>query len=115
ETALGQRRRRSEKGNEMKLKPEQEQQAFSIIQNLPLFAGCTVEQIQAMVARLDSRTVVKGKVIMMDQEIGKTLYVIVQGSVGIWKRVGGEKKMLATLKAPNFVGERTRFEKTRAC
>ena len=98
----------------MKLKPEQEQQALAILKQLPLFAGCSDEQIQALAAQLDSRTAAKGKVIMMDQEIGKTLYVIVQGSVGIWKRLGGEKKRLATLQAPDFVGERSMFEQTPA-
>jgi len=51
---------------------------------------------------------------MMDQEIGRTLYILAKGSVGIWKRVGGEKKQLAVLKAPNFFGERSMFEESPA-
>ena len=50
----------------------------------------------------------------MDQEIGRTLYILATGSVGVWKRVGGEKKLLATLAAPNFFGERTIFEESPA-
>ncbi len=98
----------------MKLKPEQEPEALGLLKVLPLFAGCQDDVLQAMVKLLDSRDIMLGKVLMMDQEIGRTLYLLAKGSVGIWKRVGGEKKQLATLKAPNFFGERSMFEESPA-
>jgi len=98
----------------MKLKPDQQKQAFEILKGLPLFAGCNPEPLQAIVERLDARELAKGKVAMMDQEIGRTLYILATGSAGVWKRVGGEKKLLATLPAPNFFGERTIFEESPA-
>lgn len=98
----------------MKLKPDQQKQALDILKGLPLFAGCAPEALQALVEFLDSRELAKGKVAMMDQEIGRTLYILVTGSVGVWKRIGGEKKLLATLAAPNFFGERTIFEESPA-
>jgi signal-transduction protein with cAMP-binding, CBS, and nucleotidyltransferase domain len=98
----------------MKLKPDQEQLARTILKGLELFSGWTDEQIQAVVPLLDSRQTAKGKVVLMDQEIARTLFILVTGSVGIYKRVGGERKQLAVLKAPNFCGERAMFEEAAA-
>ncbi len=98
----------------MKLKPEQEQEAFGVLKGLPLFTGCQDEALQAMVKLLDARDIVLGKVVMMDQEIGRTLYLLAKGSVTVWKRVGGEKKQLAKLAAPDFFGERSMFEESPA-
>ena len=98
----------------MKLKPEQEVEALGLLKGLPLFAGCSEEALQSIVKLLDFRDVAIGKVLMMDQEIGRTLYLMAKGGVGIWKRVGGEKKQLAVLKAPNFFGERSMFEESPA-
>src|SRR5260221_5640781 len=98
----------------MKLKPEQEIEALRLLQTLPLFAGAPAGAAEAMLQLLDAREVAPGKVVMMDQEIGRTLYLLAKGSVGVWKRVGGEKKQLATLKAPDFFGERSMFEESPA-
>lgn len=98
----------------MKLKPEQEQLAVTIMKSLPLFSNCPDEALQMLVAHLDARDLAKGKVLIMDQEIGRTLFILVKGSVSVWKRVGGEKRQLAILQAPDFVGERTMFEESPA-
>src|SRR5262249_27350446 len=98
----------------VKLKPEQEQDAFQAIQELHLFAGCPDEALKAMASRLEARDVAEGKVILMDQEIARTLYILSKGSVGVWKRVRGEKQQLAILEAPNFFGERSMFEESPA-
>src|SRR5258708_24345978 len=99
----------------MALKPEFEPVAREALKKLPLFGGCGDDQIAALAGRMTGpREVAAGKIIMMDQEIGKTLYILTKGLVSIWKRVGGEKKKLATLPAPNFFGERTMFEESPA-
>ncbi len=98
----------------MKLKPEQEAQSLAVIKGLSLFAGCPDEALKAIVARLDARDTAAGKVVLMDQEIGKTLYIVATGSVSVWKRFGGEKKQLAVLKGPDLFGERSMFEESPA-
>ena len=98
----------------MKLKPDQEPGAAALLQGLTLFAGCPADALAAMVKFLDAKDLVPGKVLLMDQEIARTLFILVKGSVGVWKRVGGEKKRLATLQAPNFFGERSMFEESPA-
>jgi len=98
----------------MKLKPDQEKDASKLLQDLPLFTGCAPEFIAALVKVLDVKDLAPGKVLLMDQEIARTLFILVRGSVGVWKRVGGEKVQLATLDAPNFFGERSMFEESPA-
>jgi CRP-like cAMP-binding protein len=98
----------------MKLKPEQEKDALEILKELHLFAGCPEPALQELVRRLDARDVIAGKVILMDQEIARTLYILSKGAVSVWKRIGGDKKQLAVLEAPNFFGERSMFEESPA-
>ncbi len=98
----------------MKLKPDQEQNAFTILKGLSLFAACPDEALKAMVVKFDARDVAVGKVILMDQELGKTLFILSSGSVSVWKRLGGEKKQLAVLKGPDVFGERSMFEESPA-
>ncbi len=98
----------------MKLKPEELQQAPNFLKTLPLFHGCSDAHVQLMASSLDAREVGPGKVVMMDQEINRSLYILAKGTVGIWKRIGGEKKQLASFEAPNFFGERSMFEESPA-
>ncbi|HVO33011.1 MAG TPA: cyclic nucleotide-binding domain-containing protein [Elusimicrobiota bacterium] len=76
---------------------------------LAIFAGCSDGQLKAMLGRVESVSYAKEKVVLMEQEISRTLFVLVQGSVGIWRRKGGEKLLLAALKAPDFFGESSMF------
>lgn len=98
----------------MKLKPEQEQQAIAVMKTLKLFAGCTEAQLKALAARLDMQSFLKNKVLIMEQEISRTLYVLMQGSAGIWRRTQGEKNLVATLQAPDFFGESSMFSEAPA-
>ena len=98
----------------MKLKPDQEQLAFQLMKGLPIFSGVPEEALREMVSQVDAREIVAGKVVLMDQEIGRTLYVIATGRVGVWKGVGAHRRKLAVLKAPDFCGERSMFEESPA-
>src|SRR4051812_38894089 len=98
----------------MKLKPTQETGAKSLLKTLELFSGCSDPQLDALVPLLDSREGPKGKVFLMDQEIARMLFILASGSVGVYKRIGGERRQLAILAAPNFFGERSMFEESPA-
>jgi CRP-like cAMP-binding protein len=93
----------------MALKPDVEPQARLLFQGILLFSGSTPEQIQALLSEAELLEIKKGKVILMEQEISKTLYILAKGSVGIWRRQGGEKTLVATLRAPDFFGETSMF------
>src|SRR3989338_5504160 len=98
----------------MALKPEVVSQALLLLEGILLFAGASPEQIQALLSGLDMMDVKKGKVIIMEQEISKMLYLLARGSVGIWRREQGEKKLVAALKAPDFFGETSMFTESAA-
>lgn len=98
----------------MSLKPEQLTEALNLLKQIPLFAGCSDEMLQAIASRLTYKTLGASKIAMMDQEINRTLYLLAKGSVGVWKRIQNDKKKLATLSAPNFFGERSVFEEAPA-
>jgi len=89
----------------MNLKPNQVALAHDLLPKLAIFQGISVPQLGALTEKLDYRAVKAGKVALMDQEISKTLFVLVKGSVGIWQRKKPEHKLIATLQAPNFFGE----------
>jgi CRP-like cAMP-binding protein len=98
----------------MALRPDLIPQATMILEGILLFNGAAPDQIQALLAELEVVEFKKGKVVMMEQEISKQLYILATGSVGIYRREQGEKKLVATLKAPNFFGETSMFTESAA-
>jgi CRP-like cAMP-binding protein len=98
----------------MALKPDYESQAKLLLQGILLFAGATPDHVAALLGQVELMEVKKNKVILMEQEISKMLYILASGSVGIWRREKGEKKLVATLKAPDFFGESSMFTEAAA-
>ena len=92
-----------------KIKPDQIPAVVKDLKSLLLFARCTEPQLTAIAGAMETLDCPKGKVLIMEQEISRMLYVLLKGSVGIWKRMGGEKKSVSTLSAPNFFGENSMF------
>jgi hypothetical protein len=72
----------------MKLRSEQQTQAIEMMKTLKLFAGCSPTQLQMVAVLLEAQNFAKTKVIIMEQEISRTLYLLVQGTVGkeMWKK-----------------------------
>jgi signal-transduction protein with cAMP-binding, CBS, and nucleotidyltransferase domain len=98
----------------MALRPEFLQQGQMLLQGILLFGGTKPEHIGALLAELEVGEFKKGKVVIMEQEISKVLYILASGSVGIYRREKGEKKLVATLNAPNFFGETSMFTESAA-
>jgi CRP-like cAMP-binding protein len=98
----------------MALKPDVEPQARILLQGILLFAGASPDHIASLLTALEMMDVKKGKVVIMEQEISKMLYILAKGSVGIWRREKGEKALVATLKAPDFFGETSMFTESAA-
>ncbi len=93
----------------MKLKPEQEAATLAMLKGLDLFTGCSEIQLKSLIEKLDLQSFGKNKVVLMEQEISRTLFILTEGSVGIWRRQSGEKRLVASLKAPDFFGETSMF------
>lgn len=96
------------------MKPDQAALAASFIPSLPLFAGLPAAFVPEIVAALEAKPISRGKVILMEQEISKTLYLLAQGTVSVARRAAGQKLSVATLQAPNFFGERSMFSEEAA-
>ena len=98
----------------MKLTPDQKKDANDLLLKLEVFAGCSPDEIQALVEAMELVEFAKTKVILMEQELSRNLYVVYSGSIGIWRREKGTKKLLATLSNPDFFGERSMFTESPA-
>jgi CRP/FNR family transcriptional regulator, cyclic AMP receptor protein len=96
------------------VKPDQTKLAIDTIRQIFLFAGATESQLAAIAAVLTFRALAPGKVVILEQEISKSLYVLAKGTVSIWRRVKGEKKRLAELHAPDCFGEISMFTESSA-
>ena len=98
----------------MSLRPDQAAVAAQLLPQLSIFSGVSTAQYGALEACLDFRAMPSGKVVILDQEISKTLYFLAKGSVGIWRRVNNQKDRVALLKAPDFFGEVSMFSDSPA-
>lgn len=98
----------------MSLRPDQAMQAIELLKKIALFDGATDDHRIAIAAALDARTYAAGKVVILEQEISKTLYLLAKGSVGIWRRKNNQKDRIALLQAPNFFGEVSMFSESPA-
>src|SRR5690348_8103208 len=87
------------------MKPEQALAAMQTLQQIALFAGASEAQLGLVVTAMSFVTRLAGKVVILEQEISKSLYVLAVGTVVIVRRVKGEKQQLALLKAPDYFGE----------
>jgi CRP/FNR family cyclic AMP-dependent transcriptional regulator len=98
----------------MSLRPDQLIQAADVLIKLPLFSGSTPQQCAAIAAVMNFKVLVSGKVVLLEQEISKTLYILSRGSVGIWRRVANNKERVAMLRAPDCFGEVSMFSDSPA-
>jgi len=97
----------------VKLSAVQELGALNLLKGLPLFAACPEAPLQAIVRFLDAKEVSSGKVFLMIRRS--------RGHSISSSRIGGRveahrwgEKQLATLKAPDFFGERSMLEEAPA-
>lgn len=98
----------------MSLKPDDVSLAGVILRSVSLFEGIPEDAQKVLVEKLAVREVAPGKVLLMDQEINKTLFLLATGKVGVYKRVGGGRQQLAVLQSPEVFGERSMFEDSPA-
>lgn len=98
----------------MSLRPDQAMQAIELLKKIALFNGATDDHRIAIAAALDARAYAAGKVVILEQEISKTLYLLAKGAVGIWRRKNNQKDRIALLKAPDFFGEVSMFSDSPA-
>lgn len=84
---------------------EDYQWAKKTLKNLDFFSHCSDEDILTLVESLEHQHFKAGSTVLFQGEISNRFHIIRNGSVGIWKSVSGEKKMVAELGAEKYFGE----------
>ena len=79
--------------------------AREVLKELEFFSGCSGEDILTLVENFEKHHYKAGSTILFMGEISNRFYVIRKGSVGIWKSVEGERKMVAELGEKRYFGE----------
>ena len=85
--------------SQLKVEPEE------LLRTVPFFAGTTGEVFDQVAARLKSRTVPSGEIIIRQGAKGESLYLIARGVVRVSRETATAHQDLATLMAGDFFGE----------
>lgn len=86
-------------------------QKFAALSQIPLFAGLTESEIQALAQRAVERRFNPGDMLFWEGEPCAGIFLIVEGSVKIFKTSsGGREMMLALETAPSTVAELPLFD-----
>ena len=84
---------------------------FETLAGIPLFAGLAENELQALAARAVERRFEAGEMLFWEGEACAGIFLIVQGSVKIFKTsVGGREMMLSLEAAPATVAELPLFD-----
>lgn len=76
------------------------------IERLPLFADLTGREKSTLAAVLQPRGLQPGDVLCREGEAGRSFFVTVQGTIEVWKDVGGGRQELLSRVGPNhFLGQ----------
>ena len=71
----------------------------------PLFANENEEVISRIIDKLTVRKYKKGEEIIRQGDQGNEFYILLEGNVGVYLDVPGERKLITTLSDPNSFGE----------
>ncbi len=77
-----------------------------ILRRIPLFNSMTLEQLEAINKIVREAHYLKGEVVIREGDIGSELYLLVAGSVNVYKNYGTPQEiLLTTLSGINYFGE----------
>src|SRR3989344_2229978 len=76
---------------------EDYQWAKKALRSLDFFSHCSDEDILSLVENLEKLSYKTDSTILFKGEISNHFYLVHSGTVGIWKVVDGEKKLVAEL------------------
>lgn len=81
------------------------QDKLSLIQSLPMFHNIPIELLTPLANRLNWKTIPERRDVFREGESGRSFYLIVNGSVSLWRNCGGEEAQSALLGAGDPFGE----------
>jgi putative peptide zinc metalloprotease protein len=77
-----------------------------LLRSMPLFAGCSDEDVAALVAALRPEHVPAGRQFIRQDEQGDRAYLVRSGEVEMWRREGqGREQLVAELRRGDYCGE----------
>lgn len=79
--------------------------AKNLLKSMDFFSHCSSEDVLTLVENLEKHNYKAGSTILFQGEISNRFYIIHKGSVGIWKTIDGERKMVAELGPDKYFGE----------
>ncbi|MBI3994851.1 MAG: cyclic nucleotide-binding domain-containing protein [Nitrospirae bacterium] len=84
------------------------------LKRIPLFRETTGDELWALSSALTERDYRKGEFVYQEEEVSGVLYIIEKGSVEITREMPtGHRQVVARLRAGQFFGELSFFEKRR--
>lgn len=84
---------------------KEKERRVSILQKVHLFKGLRRSLLMKLLVDLVEKEYEPGEIIFSEGEIGKALYIILNGSVVITKESNGDRVVLAELPAGSYFGE----------
>jgi len=84
---------------------KKKERRVAVLQNVHLFRGLRRNLLMKLLVDLVEKEYEPGELIFSEGEIGKALYIILEGSVTLTKKGNGDPAVLAELPAGSFFGE----------
>jgi CRP/FNR family transcriptional regulator, cyclic AMP receptor protein len=84
---------------------EEKERRVAILQKVHLFKGLRRNLLMKLLVDLVEKEYKPGELIFSEGEIGKALYVVLEGSVTIAKKCNEDRAVLAELTAGSYFGE----------
>ena len=79
---------------------------LSLLQSVPIFSDLSPSDLNKIAQRMIRRTYTKGQMILLEDDLGQTFFVIAEGSVKITRLSDdGREVILAMLGESDFFGE----------
>lgn len=84
---------------------KEKERRVSILQKVHLFKGLRRNLLMKLLVDLVEKEYEPGEIIFSEGEIGKALYIVIDGSVAIAKKGNKDRAVLAELSAGSYFGE----------
>ncbi len=78
---------------------------ISVLRNIPVFQGLSDNEYSKIIPLLDHVTYPAGALIMREGTTGSSMYILLSGSVKVWKMVDEEEIVISVLSSGSYFGE----------
>ena len=97
----------------MPLMDSQQKVEASRLRAFELLAGLSESDLNEIAGFCEQTTVSSGSILIRQGQVGKDIYLLEEGSVGVYRGESGTPQFLAVLQAPTIFGERVLMDPER--